>query len=453
MTRQRVVTVDPALAGAFGARQENAIVARAEPARPPTEAGPSAWRQTWLRIGLRIVRDAAIAVGLMAMVPIAIVALRGDYIWRNGDVGANTQMRLKFAERLRPFALPADPSITPMQAGLAFAALQSPSRKPSAFVINEPVSRPEMSWRTAAAKPGIFTNNFNNLYHGPSSESILEAVQKGFTPDEAKFLHTLATAPAWREYDLIARAPAADLIGGRFRLPFAPGATIYEMPIAGFQTTKEMAYAAVSRAAYHMSIGQRDSAETILRSIISFGFVLVDNGTTLIDELMGNVIVGIGRDGLRRFYTIADDPRAASAALAPIKYSELAFRGAPVDKRLPLDEVRAKLIAQAGNRALHPGQRYEALSALAASTCTNVPEMLFGRRQDVRDAIDRARRDLARYPSEQALVDLIGRFNMPNLNSGALSSAERLAVSAGTVAGAVLRNPAMAACSRLIGAP
>ena len=424
--------------------------ARVERATSPAAMEPTKRRRSWLRIGLRIVRDAAIAVGLMAMVPIALVAIKGGYFWRIGDVGVNTEVRLKLMERVRPFGLAADPSITPMDAGLAFAALQSPPKSPGAFVINEPVSRPEMSWRTADAAPGIFEGNFNNLYHGPSSQSTLEAVKKGFTPDETRFLRTLATAPVWREFDLIARAPAADLIGGRFRLPFAPGATIYEMPLADFKSTKEMAYAAVSRAAYHMSIGQRDSAETILRSIISFGFVLVDNGTTLIDELIGNVIVGVGRDGLQRFYTITDDPRGASAALAPIRQSDLTIRGGPDTSRLPLDEVRARLIARADNRSLHPGQRYNALMALSASTCTNVPEMLFGRRQDVRDAIDRARRDLARYPSEREVVNLIDRFAAPRVIGDYGGPIQVLATSAGAVAGTVLRNPNLATCSRLI---
>ena len=450
MTRQRVDSLDPAFAGAFGAGEEGATPARSEHAASPAAVEPARHRRSWLGIALRIVRDAAIAVALMTMVPIALVAIKGDYFWRFNDMGVSTQARLKLMERVRPFALPSDPSITPMQAGLAFAALQSPPKDPGVFVINEPVVRPKMSWRDAPEQPGIFPNGFNNLYHGPSSQSILEAVQKGFTPDEAKFLRTLATAPAWREFDLLARAPAADLIGGRFRLPFAPGATIYEMPLADFKSTKEMAYAAVSRAAYHMSIGQRDSAETILRSIISFGFVLVDNGTTLIDELIGNVIVGVGRDGLQRFYTITNDPRGASAALAPIRQSDLTFRGGPDTKRLPLDEVRAKLIARADNRSLHPGQRYNALMALSASTCTNVPEMLFGRRQDARDAIDRARRDLARYPSEREVVNLIDRFAAPRVIGNYGGPIHVLATSAGAVAGTVLRNPNLATCSRLI---
>ena len=47
---------------------------------------------------------------------------------------------------------------------------------------------------------------------------------KGFSPREMEYLRSLATAPVWREFDLVARAPAVDAIGGQLRVPFAPEA-------------------------------------------------------------------------------------------------------------------------------------------------------------------------------------------------------------------------------------
>ena len=70
----------------------------------------------------------------------------------------------------------------------------------------------------------------------------------------------------------------------------------------------------VSRAAYHLAIGQRDSAEAVLRSIVSYGFSIADNGTGLIDQLSGRVVVGIGRSALENFYTVTHDPRVESVA-------------------------------------------------------------------------------------------------------------------------------------------
>ena len=61
----------------------------------------------------------------------------------------------------------------------------------------------------------MFTAAAPDMYHGPSSRGVLEAVAKGFTPQETAFLRTLATAPVWREFDVVARASAVDFLGGR----------------------------------------------------------------------------------------------------------------------------------------------------------------------------------------------------------------------------------------------
>ncbi len=448
MKQNRVDSLDTAFAPGFGARAEGATPVRVEHPTPPAGAAPVPKHRSWLRLSVSIVRDAAIAVALMAMVPIAFVSLRGDYIWRNGDVYGDVRARIARVEGMRPFTIPTDASITPMQAGLAFAAMQVPPRQAIGFELREPATRPAASWREAAVEPGMFANNFSNLDHLPNSGSILEVVARGITPAEAKFLRILATAPIWREFDLVSRAPAVDLVGGRYLLPFPTTAAIYDMPMTRFNQTKELAHAAVSRAAHHMSIGQRDSAEAVLRSIVSFGFALVDNGTTSLDELIGNVIIGVGRDGLRRFYNLTSDPRITSSALAPLAPMKKSD-GGPRGPRLSLDEMRAKHIANAGDKSLPPGVRYLALTQLSASTCTNVPELLFGRRQDVSDAIANARRDLARYPSERAVVDLISR--LPESRSSGGTGVARFAASAGTVAGTVLRNPSLGFCSRLIG--
>ena len=83
-----------------------------------------------------------------------------------------------------------------------------------------------------------------------------------------------------------------------------------------YRDSRDLANASVARAAYYMAIGQPARAEEVLRSVISFGLVLIDNGSTSMDELIGTVIAAIGRDGLQRFYVIEHDPRASLPALA-----------------------------------------------------------------------------------------------------------------------------------------
>ena len=83
------------------------------------------------------------------------------------------------------------------------------------------------------------------------------------------------------------------------------------------------------------------------------------------------------------------------------------------------------------------------------TSCTNVRELLFGPRADVLDSFTRARRDLARYPSEQAFIDLIQRT--PNSNSlfsdDPSSPVRQVLVGASTIAGVVLHNPRLMGCT------
>ena len=451
MDQTRIDSRDASAAGLFGVREEAQLPAHAHGYAPYVAQEPARVRRSWLGVTVRLVRNAAIAVAIMAMVPIGIVAFNGPRIWNGGSFGASTRARVAQAERVRSLKLPADPSITPMQAGRAFNALQ-PVRESKQFPTITTPSRAEPIWQSATLTPDMFPNAPSNMFHGPSSTSVLEAVSKGFTPQELAFLRTLATAPEWRDFDLIARAPAVDFIGGRFKIPFAPGVSAEQLPFPHYKASREMAFAAVSRAAYHMAIGQRDSAETVLRSIVSFGFALMDNGTTLIDELIGNVIVAVGRDGLQRFYVITHDPRAGSAAVAQQASLNGGLLGAAQRvASASLDDARRRLIAEVADPARHRGERFESLRMLSMSSCTNVRELMFGPRADVTDAIRDARRNLARYPSEQALADLVSRGIEPQTAGVSFGPIEALAVSSATVAGVVLSNPRLTACTMIAG--
>lgn len=433
-------------AGFFGMREDAQLPVPSSPA-PELTGAPARARRSWLGIALRIGRDALIAVALMATVPIGIVAFTGDRVWVYTSWNVNTRERIAQSDAARPLALPKDPSITPMQAGLAFNALQQKTEV-KGFPMIEPAARPEATWEHAIITPDMFRTAQPTMFHGPNSQAILEAVAKGFTPQEMAYLKAVASAPVWKNFDLVSRAPAVDFIGGRFKVPFGADVTAPDLPIIRYKEVREIASAAASRAAYHMALGQSDSAETILRSVVSFGFTLVDNGTSLIDELIGTVIVGTGRDALQRFYVITGDPRASSPALMPPQRVD--GKAGPAITRAD-EEVRRRLIALTQDPKAFPGERYEALRMLSISTCTNVRELIFGRRSEVTDAYRAASTGLARYPAERALVELISRepeLARYPINYGPVTG---MAMSAAAVAGTVLHNPRLETCTLIIG--
>jgi hypothetical protein len=400
-------------------------------------------RRSILGTALRIVRDAAIAVAFMALVPIGIVVLRGNTFTRLGYFGDYVHKVAVKAEAWRSLALPSDASITPAQAGRAFAAIQ-PAKSGPGFTAIQPHDQPAMSWRDAAITPDMFIGASPGTSHVPSTKGILQTAQNGFTRNELEFLRALATAPAWRDFDIVARAPAVDILGGQFRIPFGPEAYSEFRP-QDYKNIREISAAAVSRAAYHMAIGQQDSAVTILRGIVSVGFAMIDNGTTMMDEMMGNQILDIGRVSLRQYYELRNDPRARSATLA----SSPRPTGQPYAKP-SISEFRASLLSTVTDPARRDGERFEALGMLRMTSCSNVRELVAGPRSDVTNAVAEARRTLARYPSDRALIDLLDEPRLPNPPEGFSNPISDLAVSAASVAGTVFHNPRFATCTRIL---
>ncbi|HEX6598253.1 MAG TPA: hypothetical protein VF034_02955 [Gemmatimonadaceae bacterium] len=400
---------------------------------------------------VRLLRNALIGAVAMAVVPLAVVAVRGDHLatmlYRSNT---NTSARMHVTQPLRAFVVERDPSITPMRAGAALNALQYRRPTNGEFQAIVPAVHFKRPWRTSRMTEDMFVGARSGLYDGPASQTILESSLKGFSPREQAYLKELAEAPIWREFDLVARAPQVDVIGGQLRLPFDADALPEMRPLPSFRDSKELAYAAVSRAAYYMSIGQPRQAEQVLRSIISFGFAFTDNGTTTMDELMGTVIVGIGRNALQRFYVLQHDPRATAPELAMPEVGDLVRARAGASHANGTQELRRQLLAELADPTVPRPERFEAVRALSLMQCSNVRGLLFGQDGEVRGALGRARSELARYPSERALIDLDTRVPSVARVSVATGPFQSLLVSPAAVAGAVLHNPRMAACTLLL---
>lgn len=442
---------EPAVTEGWSAPLDAQVPMRVSGATSRIARHEAARRPWWMPV-LRVLRNALVAAVAMAVVPLATAAVRGDHFAKIlYDSRSNVRERVRVvAEPVRAFGVARDPSITPMQAGIALNTLQYHRSETWQFVGIRPATHLGRPWRSQKLTPDMFESARPDLYDGPSSRTILEASVKGFTPREQAYLKALAEAPVWRTFDLVARAPAVDIVGGQFRLPFDPGAVAAQRPLPSYKESRELAFAAVSRAAYYMSIGRPREAEQTLRTVISFGFALIDNGTTTLDELIGTVIVGTGRDALRRFYAIEHDPRATLPELAILtKGSFNRASGAP-RSGMTRDEVRRELLARLADPTLPRPERFETVQALTMMQCTSAQELLFGQPDDVRDAIVHANSTLARYPSERALIDLGTRLPSAALVSSSASPVQSLLVSPAIVAGAVLRNPRMGACTLML---
>jgi hypothetical protein len=379
--------------------------------------------------------------------PIALVAIKGPTT-SIASSGWLTE-RLIDIERMRPyaireFAIQSDQAITPLQAGQALHRLQS--GKPSAaFPVHDVGQRPTRPWKTLAMTPDMF-RDIGQDFTQRQPARIIAAVRDGLSAEELTWLKTVAEAPIWRDFDLVARAPAVDVIGGQFKLPFRENASAIEAPVARFADTKELANAALARAAYHVAVGNYDEAETVLRTVVSFGFAYIDNASHSLDAMVGRVLVEIGRDGLDQFFLVTGRPVVHGNALERVTFPSLQPNKSSPDLR----GERARLLANAANPDLSRGLRLESLRGLAFGVCTNVGEMLTGHSDEVIDAYSAARTGIARYPSERAFLDLMleSPNRIPPYLKGSLS--DRLVSGAGEIAATILGNPRIAGCTRIV---
>jgi hypothetical protein len=444
-----------AAAGWFGAREEAKLPARADATGPGaatagahSSGARGAFRNTWPRRVRRALFDLAIVIAALTAVPVLTVSIAHGEFWSRWKT-FYTQPIVPPAGALQAFVAPSDPAITPLAAGESYVALFS--QQTAANFPGPNVNHSNQLWSQPALPSTMIRPDGAGRGHTLSGAQMLEAAARGFSVEELAYLRELSTAPFWRDFDRVARAPAADVIAWRFQLPFLPSATVFTMPAMGIMGFRGEAELAVRRAAYHLAIGQRDSAEAVLRLIVSFGVRVMQNATTLNEQVIGGSVVGIGMDGLEQFYEITRDPRASAVRAAmPAFPSRSATENGSVPGRdaFTVEQVRSDLIRRAGDPRELRGTRFTSLQLLSVTSCTNARELLFGPRADVRDAFERAKHDLARYPSEQALIELIQRTpNSSSLFGEPVSPARQFLVGVSTIAGAVLHNPRLVGCT------
>jgi len=366
--------------------------------------------------------------GTAAMLLVALAALIALPLWLLGALAAQGMVqqvmglkgpreRVQMAELARRFVLPRDSTITPLEAGTALYTLIEIGRRPgdgSATFPEHPLARrlaPIPELRDSTPFPRA------RAWRGPDDQLILAMALRGFSPAQRQWLEQLSAHPAWAEFSIVARASGLDYYGARYVLPFRPDAVIFSLPLPRFEDLKTLAYANTARAALYLSRGRRDEAERVLRETVSFGLRLRDLGFPLYGEMVGISIASVGRSALEQYFLLtgrAEGPalRDAAAALRARLDAMAAGSGPePAEPaRMGRRDLRRITLAMVWDTSLTLGFRLEFLKIASFQTCGNLREMLFGPAADLTDAFARARRELARFPSDSAIIGLMERI-------------------------------------------
>ena len=460
--------------------------ARIAQRRAPTDIADSlvhAWQRTFdaarsgqsLATGAHghtlVARGAAVGLAgatigtVVCLIPLFYIGVVGASLWPHMVNYGNVTAKSSVVETARPLALRPDPSITPFDAGRAMYLLEFPAGahpdQGEGFVLRDAVGPPplyppeypaSLFTRTLRRPDGTLLDVRNGQLKGaPGPDGILAYAKSGFNPEERKWLEQLDASPRWRLWRQLARAQRADLIGARFIMPFADTLSLWSMPIPRLAALKAMAYASIDRAALYRSRGESARADSALRETISAGFRIADDGTTLIEQLMGMVIVGIGQGAIHDAATLDGRPdgkewearRSAVAAydtqsndsLTPVASAELGARA-----------LRRRIMATVVSTHLPRGTRVSNYWALAMTPCTNVQELVAGSDDDVRTTLKRGRAALARFPSESQVFDVFELQPTVVYHPHPPTRTWRVLMPMARLSGWLLRNPRIPGC-------
>jgi hypothetical protein len=393
---------------------------------------------------MRRVRDVMIGLAVITSIPFSIVAVRNAKLWYNGDA---YRSRLTDVESWRPLMVPKDPSVTPMQAGEAVRQLLRVQSRTD-FPQRGGEVPLERAWQSLPMTADMFPQIRAIGLPGPASQAVVSVARSGFNANEMTYLRAVAESPVWQEFDRVGRAQRIDLIGGRFALPFRDDAFAPRLPMWSFADAKALASAGVSRAAYYLANGEPDKAEAALRSVVSFGIALMDNGMSAYDALFGRVIAGIGRDGLHQFYDATGDANRADATAHVASTTATTALGAR--QRMSLDELQRHLLRDINDPALPRAVRFERLQRLSYTSNCSVGGMLRGPSREVLSAFDEAKHTLARFPSERAYLDLLQDTpnRLPDSFTDARTVPGMVVAGSATIASIVLHAPRVSMCTR-----
>jgi hypothetical protein len=313
------------------------------------------------------------------------------------------QQRAARVEGYRGYRLEADPSLDPQEAGrLLHSLLYVGAVLPSSPGELVPAGRYDAPWLPSLTGPnpvGVEPHRW--------PEELFARVVADPSPGLVAFLDTLAFHSAHADFARLARAPALDVGAGRWESPFPEGVNVLSLPMPRIGGIREGAYAHIAAAAADVARGRRADAETKVREVISVGFLLGDDGSTLLDNLMGHVVAGIGGEALERFYEAVGRPQDAQEvrelAAAARRSAARIHTAMPEGTEAFVRSLPAVVVDTTAVR----GQRWESFILMTTLTpCLNVNRMVFGPDDAYRRFLARARNSLVRWPSEGLLFDV-----------------------------------------------
>lgn len=378
---------------------------RARAGLEPSPAGAGAWPGRLRRMATVFsVCAVVVVVPVLLLLPVSAVGPLVASVAFPGYDGI--QRRAAELEVYRVYRVSPDPAITPGEAGRLLQTLAYVGEEGSVPDIElEPPVRIAEDWL-----PGDGADSPIGLPSHLWHDTVFALARDQPSVELRSYLAGVAGHPARADFARLARALRLDAASGRWRQPFPEDRMEGGLPAPRLLGVRRGSGAMVAAAAHELIQGRPDVAETLMREIISVGFLLADQGPTLQDNLLGQSMVREGGIGLERLLEAtgqterarelagarATGTRAAGRMPAPAPESPEAM--ARMLPGLVLDSTAVRGLAW---------ESFAVMSTLAP--CMNLNRVVFGPDDAHREFVEAAHDALVRWPSEEGLFQLASR--------------------------------------------
>jgi hypothetical protein len=297
-------------------------------------------------------------------------------------------------ERLTRFVVPADTTITPLEAGKLLHAIGNAG----ADTLRRWEQEPSMKF---AAPPGPqWRREASRLFPTPGGwhVGVFAAVRRGLSAEQRAVLRSGARAASLDAFRRVASARGADL-GAVWSVPADAQVIWSELPSVRGSGLASAAQAAVAAAALDLADGRAASSERRLREVVSVGFLYQESARSPLEEAIANTIIQLGRVGLEGFYGAVG--RADDAAFASAK-SDPQIPISHANRRVRVEELEATLERRIRDTTELTGIRWQLLlGPYTYLPCTSVRQAIFGPNKRYRDALAEFQKALTKYPSDE----------------------------------------------------
>ncbi len=308
-----------------------------------------------------------LVTSLFLVMPALLLGAGGQIIWSIATPSfGNAIARSKVTDVLASHRLAPHTGITATAAGLALQAIANtgtPRRE--SLLIDVPGSSP----RPWVPDSGPF--------NGWPGDSLIRHALRGLTPGERAWLQQLGSHPGIPLIDTVAFAVALDPWAA-LKTSLPADFNAFSLPIPSMMPIRNASRMQLYRAALAAADRKPAVADSLTRSVISFGLRLRDDSDLLLGTMIGNSIAREGGLALAALWRAAGRVAEADALVSALQLPPRVTDTATAVDRYSPRQLRAALIRGASDSANGRAIRFEHLVVLGMSSCADLRELLYG---------------------------------------------------------------------------